>query len=1015
MFAQTVSTANPEADKSASDTVQLSPFVVTGQSGWVANETLSGTRLRTDIKDLPNQLETLTKEFMDDLGVNNFDDALMYTANSENLNDYSENPATDAQFPTTGGRVRGLGEGTLSRNFFQTQSPSDNYNVDRVTVASGPNAILFGLGSPSGILDATPARARMNSNRYGFQVKADSENSKRVTFDANAVIMPKKLAIRVMGLSEKSFTYKKPNFDRDDRLYGTLSFRPFENTTITVQGERISRSWNRAPRTTPFDFVTPWLYADQIPGSGYTSAKPIYNNTSFPNIGTNRIFVRGSENPVLIQGETSSAMRSWNNSVTVRSPSTLPGVDPTFDAGANYTLLDPSIFPFDVNVLGNSRANSLNGTNKTVFIEQKLAENLFLELAYNNDKSDNLILSAGGNPATNSIRLMVDANQYLPGTTTPNPHAGEYYFQGTSASRLQYFNREDWRATLSYEFDAGKKLGQRSAWMKWLGRHRFMGLYSYSKDEARNQNTFQARILDNPVITGVTLRAKTFQNWANHASRVPQFRHYLGNPYEPTEAFGPLWGNWQMTDANGNPYTLYTYDTGLMNAEGTKRLGAQAAASGIKNKVDAQILVWQGYFLPDKENRDRLILTYGYRKDTSRSAAQDGASTKQDFSGLFPAIWDLTYDPYGAKESGTNRNFGVVAHPLPWLSLSYNKSTTFDLNVGRYDPYGNLLPGAGGDGHDYGVRIDLWRNKLSLRVNKYESTLGPARAIQQINNYTGIFANIENRVVELDPGIAQLNVNDGTLRGFPVLGTNNYNINSDSYAKGYEVELNFSPTPNWNLRINGAKGTSTESNIGADWLVWLDQRLPVWQSVVAKNGELDTAGHPVTWNTAPLNASNPDGTTLADYYQNTLVGQALAFMSAVDGRSNPSARDGRINVITNYRFTTGKLKGFNVGGALRYRGAPVIGYGLKTNSAGTTVLDLDKVYTGSTEYYVDFMAGYRGKMKAFGGFNYKVQLNIRNLLDKDDLVPMQALTTGAISRLVTVEPRVIALTFGVDF
>ncbi len=31
--------------------------------------------------------------------------------------------------------------------------------ISTTTVASGPNAILFGLGSPAGIFDATPARA----------------------------------------------------------------------------------------------------------------------------------------------------------------------------------------------------------------------------------------------------------------------------------------------------------------------------------------------------------------------------------------------------------------------------------------------------------------------------------------------------------------------------------------------------------------------------------------------------------------------------------------------------------------------------------------------------------------------------------------------------------------------------------------------------------------------------------------------------------------------------------------
>lgn len=195
----TASTITSTDDKS--ETIVLSPFVVNEEEGgWVATETVGGTRLRTSFKDVPNQLETLTKEFMQDLGVTNLNEALIYTANSESNFEYNQGTVNDAQFPAAPGRVRSLGEGTLSRNFFATRSPTDNYNIDRATVASGPNAILFGLGSPSGIFDATPARALMR-NRYNFTLQFDSEDSKRATFDANVVALKDKLSLRLIGLT----------------------------------------------------------------------------------------------------------------------------------------------------------------------------------------------------------------------------------------------------------------------------------------------------------------------------------------------------------------------------------------------------------------------------------------------------------------------------------------------------------------------------------------------------------------------------------------------------------------------------------------------------------------------------------------------------------------------------------------------------------------------------------------------------------------------------------------------
>ena len=1012
--------AAPSASSSApppSDpVVELSPFVIgaTSDTGWVATETLAGSRLRTDFRDIPNQIEALTKEFMQDLGVATVEQALIYTANVENNQDLvPTTTGTGVDGAGGSGRVRGIGSGTLTRNFFKVQNPTDNYNLERATLASGPNAILFGLGSPAGILDATPARAQMR-NRYGFELQYSSEESRRASFDANVVLRPQVLALRFMGLSKREFTEKRPNLDRDDRLYAALTFKPFKRTTLIVQGERDGRTANRAGRSVATDFISPWFRADQIPGSGYATARPVYDNSSLTGIGSNRIFAQAGANPVVVQGG-SVGTRSWNNSVTVRSPGTLPGVDPTFDAGGGFTVPSPAYFPFDVNIVGSARTTAIGGYTKTVILEQRLADTLFLELGYNRDDSYNHQLSAGGTAGGNDFALNVDANQFIPGTTTPNPNLGRIYFQGGAANSLNFHESDEWRATLSYELDVARRFGARQRWLRWFGRHRFSGLYTGTQERDLGQQEFHRRILDDPAIPGVTLTPRTTVNWAINATRLPQFRHYFADPYDPTLAAGSMTGDWTMTDANGRPYTLYSFDTPFTSAASGKRLAGTQAPSGSLNRSSAYVFAWQGFFLPDRAHRDRLVLTYGYRKDTARTANLDVPSTTQDFSGLFPVLWDAQYGGYGASQSGINRNVGIVARPLPWLSLFHNHSTTFDLNIGRYDPFGNDIPGAGGKGKDYGVRLDLWQDRLSLRLNRYENTIGPQRASNQINMFRDVFFNLEQRVLALDPSVPTINVNDGNRRGYRTAGRPNYFIMSDAKSTGHEVELNFSPTRNWNIRVNGAKSEAEESSIGGPWFTWHDARLPVWQSVVAKNGERDAAGQPVTWRTAAFNANQPAGQTLEQYYNNTLIGQAFAFMRAADGRATASARGARGNAIANYRFSEGRLNGFNVGGAVRWRSAPTLGYGTKTAPGGTLVLDLDRAYKGEEELYFDLILGYRARLRAFGGTSYRVQLNVRNLLDADDPIPSGALTTGAISRWATVDGRRFVVTFAADF
>jgi hypothetical protein len=60
------------------------------------------------------------------------------------------------------------------------------------------------------------------------------------------------------------------------------------------------------------------------------------------------------------------------------------------------------------------------------------------------------------------------------------------------------------------------------------------------------------------------------------------------------------------------------------------------------------------------------------------------------------------------------------------------------------------------------------------------------------------------------------------------------------------------------------------------------------------------------------------------------------------------------------------------------------------------------------------MTDCRGKFRAFGGGAYRLQLNVRNALNADRPIPISALTTGAVSRIATVDARVIAVTFGAE-
>src|SRR5262245_51785227 len=67
------------------ETLELSPFEVTTtrDTGYQANETLAGTRIRTDLKDVGAALSVYTKEFLKDVGATDNSTLLQYTTNAE--------------------------------------------------------------------------------------------------------------------------------------------------------------------------------------------------------------------------------------------------------------------------------------------------------------------------------------------------------------------------------------------------------------------------------------------------------------------------------------------------------------------------------------------------------------------------------------------------------------------------------------------------------------------------------------------------------------------------------------------------------------------------------------------------------------------------------------------------------------------------------------------------------------------------------------------------------------------
>jgi outer membrane receptor protein involved in Fe transport len=285
-LAQTAATAPAATAPAGDDTLVLSPFEVKSEdTGYLASTAQSGTRLRTDLQDIASSISVVTKTFMNDVGANDLGGLLVYTLGTEvngvggNFSDAGvvNNPNGaetdfDGMFasaaPST--RVRGLTSADLSRDFFVSGIPLDSYNVERVEISRGPNAMLFGLGSPAGIINSSLISARTNRTKTELELRTDQYGSFRSSLDHNQVLLKDQLAVRVAAVYDQQSYKVEEAWRKNARAFVAATYRPFPTTTIKVSAEIGDIDSNLPETRPPFDAYTQWFAMGRPAWNPYT-------------------------------------------------------------------------------------------------------------------------------------------------------------------------------------------------------------------------------------------------------------------------------------------------------------------------------------------------------------------------------------------------------------------------------------------------------------------------------------------------------------------------------------------------------------------------------------------------------------------------------------------------------------------------------------------------------------------------------------------------------------------------
>lgn len=995
--AQEATKKKNSTDTNSDEAVVLSPFVIdaTKDTGWQATNTLAGTRLRTSLKDVAAPISVMTPELLQDLAATNMQQALLYSLNVENERQYTPMDVNgNAQADTTTNRVRGIAAGTPTRGFFTTRFRMDAYNSEGLTIASGPNSILFGIGSPAGIIDSNPAQANSRKFSGSFSNALDNNDTWRFAFDVNVPIIKNKLAFRVDLLKQDQETWMKPEYDKEDRHYFTMKADPFPGTTIRASYEHMKDHRIRAQQGLMEDQVSQWI----------ALGKPLYNpNTqlwtwdqgstwqSRPDLSNWNAHVSGDwpmNDRVFIQsgnlGGSQTLGITWKD---VGGTSWDPRNSyKSFNSFRDDTIIDPSI-----NYFGKGDPVWLKGEDKNLIIDQKITDEIFAQVAYNKE-THNRWQQNSYRYGISSIRA--DVNYYLPynslnsgvaNASTLNPNRGRYYIEGSSLVMISPSSMETERAMLTYSPDF-RKQGK-----AWLGHYNLGVMY-----ERDNNQTIQV------------------QNWLYNTGSWQ-----VGSDPLNVQANGIVTRSYLDIAKLGGDSAGVKYPGGTLlppwSSVVSPNSGSSTPLAKIKN--DALMGVAQAYLFDDN-----LILTAGVRKDKqdvhnyvysnpdrlSGSLTDDNASIAAANAGLTGVLGETS-------DSGVTKTYGVVWHtPIKWLSLVYNHSNEFNPQNNLIDIFHQPLKASKGVGQDYGIMVDLLENKLTLKLTAYKNTSEHASTGQNylagpgyggFGDYWGVagFFNWDSTWLELTSpaftdamaaawGLPNRAETLGYKWAIKDIDAYSYNLvfTRSEVSKGYEMELFYKPTANWDVRVTAAHADAKNNVYYPEMLNFIDQALPIWKKYFPLIQDWNG------WNANPVPAgvdpnwqSNPD---TVGYSFNHNIMPMYTFIKQLQGRSDDRAHKWRVNVLSNYHFTQGFLKGFSVGGAMRWRSSVAVGYYGKQNpfqpdDPTAFMPDLARPIYGPSEMFIDGWARYdRDVMVAGKKFGYSVQVNVQNVFDHSPII-----------------------------
>ncbi len=727
--------------------IQLSPFTVdTSQDrGYIAVDALAGGRTNTPIKLTPAAMSSLTRTFIDDVGIQNVREALRWAPNVVPTDPQAGKGFGGAAFHPWSFNFRGAGAGQQggpgpTRNYFTFFENADAYNIERVEFTRGPNGILFGLGTVGGTLSTYTKVPRLDKDFLTPAVIADDHGSLRFEVDYN-VAPSEKFAIRVNALYDEPRGWREGDEGEKQALTLAFLYKLTDNTTLRLEVEGAKNKQtlfgsNIGDKFSSWDGVTAsetWG-AEPTGGAPFTKigaagawgdwlqVLPVY----IPNLGEKGLMPWGrwedgvymggyaSRSPMLDQGQALplAPYRGWYPNRVKLAWET------------EWSDLSNAPVRFSKDWTYGKGKSTNDFEDLTLFLDHSFNEKLDLQLSfftYDTETTARDYEGTGG--------AAVDINRQLP-DGSPNPNFGKLFADFFLSAQSQNRSVDEYRGQLNYKY-RGTLFGS-----------------------------------DFNQLLSVSASQRTTKIWARQNLAQVGNSPWIDNPADWTHNM--VFGRIYLDEPNHwvpIPQGINGYSVGY--------LPAQAYWFDFDDEFE---LTSFALFSNTRMFDERLSIALGVRRD---SYDEHLVSLRRG-----PNFTNQVSDE---SDDGTTYTAGAIYY-FGWLGVFANYSESLlPPNAGSQPYIGGARPGPEeNEGYDYGIRISTGDGKYYATFSRYEST----SANRNVENPIGI------RGVWQAYNVARGENADAGFGGIA------YSDTQALEAYGYEFEVTANPTPN--LRIQAS-------------------------------------------------------------------------------------------------------------------------------------------------------------------------------------------------------------------